>query len=221
VLNLSRHTITLIGEAQAKEKLPVFGNPNIAWSGDTLVIQGVSRLTIRGSDRQAAGLFTVPRGSPVLCFVDCGNITIENLAAGHDRGSDVPVFVFDGCRNVTIKNAELRGSNGAVYARDSDVTLLGCTIEACDDAERTHAVLFAEQGSRLTLENCTFRGNRACAMFSYQDSAVITVTRCGFFGNTAALDPREAIRFDAGCVFEGNDFRFAGRPAVGDYIYIR
>ena len=217
-LNLSRHAITLIGKAQEKGEPPTFGNTNLFWSGSTLVIRGVSRLTIRGGS-QAGGLFTVPRGSPVLCFVGCSNITIENLAAGHERGADAPVFVFDNCRNVTIKNAELRGSGGALYAKDSDITLLGCTIEGCEDAGCTHAVVSAEQGSRVALENCTFRSNKACAMFGYQDGAVVTVTRCGFFGNAAALDPQGEIRFDGGCVFEGNDFSFAGRPRLGDYVY--
>jgi polygalacturonase len=185
--------------------------------GRDLVIRDIgSGLTIRGYDWQNAGLFTEWGGSFVLHFVNCRNITIENVVIGNNgAGGAGGALLFEGCEGVTLKNVRLRGGGGPALrleAGTKDVTLAGCNIlgNACAQG----ALIQLGNAADVTLRNCTFDGNEAASLFSYEKRAPggIRVLGCVFSNNAAGsqLDPGGKIRFDDGCAFRGNSFRFGG-----------
>jgi len=189
-------------DSRDKHTTPRFGNMKIRWDGSVLVVTGVSGLTIRGGE-----LSTAPGDNPVLRFENCQNIRIENLTAG--GGGNAPVFEFMDCKDVRMTNTKLYESGYAIRAANSDITLTGCVLTQLGNP-LMKAVVFAKNNSAIAFVSCTFRGNIARRLFSYEGGSKISVTRCDFFANDTgdSLDPDGGVRFDGGCAFEKNSFSF-------------
>ena len=84
-----------------------------AYDGPALVIYGVDHLTIQGQGTDKTVIQAVPRYADVLSFLNCSNVHIGNLTAGHVReepGSCTgDVLEFSSCENVTIEKCGLFG----------------------------------------------------------------------------------------------------------------
>lgn len=122
-------TISLIGEffdLSTASDYGAFGNENYYWfnvyDGPGLVINGVKNLRIVGNE---ATISAIPRYANVLSFVNCENIDIENLTAGHteEPGSCAGgVLDFQNCAGVDIIDCHLYGCG-----------ILGISTAGCSD----------------------------------------------------------------------------------------
>lgn len=85
-----------------------------AYDGPELYILGLSNLTIRGSgdDHTANVISSVPRYSNVLNFLNCSNIFIKGLTAGHTQEEGYctgGVLLFMNCQEILVEDCGLFG----------------------------------------------------------------------------------------------------------------
>ena len=140
-----------------------YGGTNYYWQatydGPGLVISGVSNMSIIGLGLYQTNLETLPRYADVLSFLDCADITIQGLTAGHTKGAGScsgDVFSFRNCADCTILGCGLFGCGvngvnaydcrylkiqetiiyecsgyGAVIQDCESTTFAGCAIRDC------------------------------------------------------------------------------------------
>ena len=129
------------------------------YDGPGLVISGVSNMSIIGLGQEQTNIETLPRYADVLSFLDCSDITIQNLTAGHTKGAGScsgDVFSFRNCADCTVMNCGLFGCGvngvnaygcqnlavqeteiyecsgyGAVIQDCENTVFAGCTIRDC------------------------------------------------------------------------------------------
>ena len=107
------------------------------FDGTGLILANYYGLTLTSADPEdPAEIVVEPRYADVLSFVDCGNITIDNLVLGHtiEQGScqgDV-LSLYD-CYNVHVVDSELYGCGTYAFeVTDSgNLNVSGCDIHDC------------------------------------------------------------------------------------------
>ena len=82
-----------------------------AYDGPCLVISGVSNLHIVGQGKDKTELVAVPRYADVLRFVNCENISVEALTAGHTKTGECAgdVLAFSNVSDLTVRDCGLYG----------------------------------------------------------------------------------------------------------------
>jgi hypothetical protein len=196
------HTIIIEGgvaipghapEKEGKETLlDDYGNPYVDWyntyDGYNLTITGVSNLTIKGGGGGRSPLTNKSLMTSVLAFVDCTDITLENLSVGHEPpmeegdGCAEVVFAFDYCSDITIRNTGIYGcgTHGMwLYVVD------GVMVENSEIYECSQGLLMVDYSSNVTFRNVKFRDT-----FSY-------------YGDQIRVSDSENMMFDK-CTFRDN-----------------
>jgi len=118
--------------------------PYYYWSqtydGPELYIAGVSNLTIRGGgeDHAANVISSVPRYSNVLNFLNCSNILVKGLTAGHTEEKGYctgGVLLFLNCQEVLVEDCGLFGCGtlGVTGDRSRNIQIVNNDIYECTD----------------------------------------------------------------------------------------
>ena len=199
------------------------------FDGGELTLNGVKNLTIRGWTArggfdESEGIVVDPRYAFVLKFVNCSDIVIENLKAGHSEGGycDGGVFGFADSSRIEINRTEMYGCGtvGLELWDVSDMKVTDSWIYECTDA-----IMMVRGGKNIAFEECVFRhnlsswigvfgtenmsfadceiyGNSGYAMFGVNDT-VISVSNSTFSGNATEtpIQNSENVEF-VNCVFE-------------------
>ena len=109
------------------------------YDGPCLVINSVNNLHIIGQGKDKTTLEAIPRYADVLYFVNCSNISVEDLTAGHRKGApgscSGDVLEFEYCNNVKISGCGLFGCgvHGIMAERCADLTVQDTEIYECSD----------------------------------------------------------------------------------------
>jgi len=138
----------------------------VAWSeenGEGLTLTGIKHLTIRvatdvNDDGNPAKLIVDPRNVYVLRFVNCSDIVIEGITAGHSEGGMCGggVLKFEESSRITVNGASLYGSGteGFHLKNVSDMKVTNTRIYEC-----TERIFSVSGGGKVVFENCTFDHN--------------------------------------------------------------
>jgi len=108
------------------------------YDGKKLVIRGVHNLTIKGESPDCK-IVVDPRDAAILSFLNCTDITIENVTAGHTIQSgpcEGGVLHFEDCSDIQIVNTQLFGCdayglyfNSVKNAKVENSSIYECTSE--------------------------------------------------------------------------------------------
>ena len=143
------------------------------WEGEhELVITGVANMKIIGLGDKPVEINARPEEGDVISFLNCSNIVVENIDAGHGPtkgGCDGGVFNFTNCKNITIDKSIMYGS-GTFGISAKDVVNLNCKnsiirgcsrsiiyLENCNNSEFSNCDLTeneTEYGNLINIENC-------------------------------------------------------------------
>jgi len=179
------------------DELDSEGNPSklpagvSSWRTDELIITGIKNLTIRGVGRSNDGklpeIVIDPRVAYVLTFVNCSDIVIDGVAAGHTDGGECAggVFYFKESSRITVNGAEMYGSgtDGINSEKSSDVKVTNSRIYQCSEC-----IMRISGGGNVAFEKCTFDNNRggtwSLVNGSIDAAAPLKITDCVFKDNT-------------------------------------
>nr|WP_316619029.1 right-handed parallel beta-helix repeat-containing protein [uncultured Ruminococcus sp.] len=161
------------GETYYTPEAPVSATAQVTYAsntdGNTLQVRGCNHLTIR-SARGRATLLATPRYANVLEFIDCNDLTLENLVMGHtqDGYCDKGVLELDRCNHVTINDCDLYGcgTEGFVIDGCHNVTVNRTTVHDC-----TYYTMHVVRSNLVRFNDCIFRDNKESAVYN-KDSKV-------------------------------------------------
>ena len=151
-------TISLIGDVfdlSTAANYGAYGSDNYYWinvyDGPGLVISGVKNLRIVGNE---ATIAAIPRYANVIGFVNCENISIENLTAGHTQEPGEcagGVLDFQNCNDMSIIDCHLYGCGilGISTANCSNLYVGNTEIYECSQGA---IALYATRGAEFV--NC-------------------------------------------------------------------
>ena len=176
IKHISSDKIIILSEGQYLiSDLKYKDNKNVKisyWNNDraSISINNVKNLTIKGLGK--ADIILKNPVEPVLMFIDCGNINLENLELSHGPKTDGclgAVLEFDNCRDINIDNCLLFGSGifgiSTCWKNDNKgVTNLHCsntTIQSC-----SWGALNIKNSDSLYFDNCNFKDNSTHTQFT-------------------------------------------------------
>lgn len=185
---------------------------NEPFDGSELVIKGIQNLTIRGltTGEGAAEIVVDPRYAFVLKFVQCTDITIENLTAGHTTSGNCEggVFSFTDSSRITINGTNMYGSGteGLLLKNVSDMTVTGSQIFEC-----TYYIMTITDSRNITFDDCVFRENKQYSMVNVLgENDTITFTCCRFtanYGEMFVVDDLSRVTVANSSFFGNSDSR--------------
>jgi uncharacterized protein (TIGR02145 family) len=161
----------------------------VSWTeenGEGLTLTGISNLTIRGvtGSGEWPKIIVDPRNVYVLRFVNCSDIVIESLTAGHSEGGYCGggVFEFKESSRITVNATAMYGSGteGLTLRNVSEMKVTNSKIYEC-----TEAIFSVDGGGKVAFENCLFIRNRGYHLvYVAGDGAQhLSITDCEFRDN--------------------------------------
>ena len=119
-----------------------------------LVIQNVDGLTLRGAGREETTVAAVPRYANVIRFVNCHDLTIADLTAGHTTEPGFcsgGVLRLESCADVSVTGAGLYGCGtvGVDAVDCSSVTVSASRIYEC-----SYTAVSANRCRNVRVEDC-------------------------------------------------------------------
>ena len=147
------------------------------YEGYELEIHDVQGLTLRGTGADKTTLSAEPRYANVLSFRNCGDLTLEDLTAGHTEApgwcSGGVVYLKD-CRNVRLARCTLFGCG-----------TIGVWAESCRDLLVEDADIYECSYNAVSAQDCRDLAVRACRVY-----------RCGVKDGAPALSLFQFFRCD-------------------------
>ena len=175
-------------------------NPYIAWvqvpqadekePGFELQILGAEGLTLRGAGEDKTTLAAVPRYANVLHFLNCRDLRLEGLTAGHTPAPGYcmgGVLYFDVCNDVTVDACGLFGC-GTIGVQGRDCTNLNVT--GCHIYECSYGAVVLHSCRKALVEGCEIERNGlkpetgpAYNLFTADFTEDLTVLNCRVHDN--------------------------------------
>ena len=129
------------------------------YDGPALVIAGADNLTIRSKDGKTKNhtISAVPRYANVLTFINCDNLVLSGITAGHTKEPGVcagGVLMFQGCEFVSVDNCGLFGC-GILGVQAEGCT--GITLRSSEIYECSNGGVSMSDTTGITINDCTFR----------------------------------------------------------------
>ena len=220
-----------------------YGNPYAVWEhvydGYELQITGVEGLSVKGAGAGRFPLTNEATYASVLTFIECTDILIENIEAGHsvigDTGCEEGVFHFVSCENIAIRDAGMCGCGTEGLWLES---VRGMTVEDSEIYDCTKRLLsigdsFDDRGCEdIAFRNVTFRDTGCYNLILLYQSRDVVFEDCRFVDNYAVdweytpegvhrvfytEDSRNVVV--RSCEFNSNDvFVLSGAPFSGDPV---
>ncbi len=200
-----------------------------------LILTGIKNLTIRGVSGGLDGrpeIVVDPRGVFVMTFINCEDIVIDGIAAGHSESTDEcsgGVFYFSNSSRITVNNAAMYGSgiegifssytddlkvtDSRIYQctrsiariiRGAGIAFENCVFDNNRIAKDEGLLVVGDVESPVTFTDCEFRDNEGTALLRSYGGAAAVLSRCKFVGNKI-----ERINYDkdsraefSGCEFD-------------------
>ena len=215
-------------------------NPYYSWNsvfgeeGQTsaeLVVQGVEHLTLRGKGAELTTIAAVPRYANVMRFVNCRDLTITDLTAGHTREPGFcsgGVLRLESCQSTNVIACGLYGCGTVgVDALDCD----GLTVFSSRIYECSYSAVSVSRCRNVRVESCEidshgirFGQGEAMMLLQADYSDGFTVHGCDIHDNAVQYLLR--ANYSKNALFLSNDvhdnrigasvFLFEQYPAVVD-----
>ena len=155
---------------------------------DELHIHQVSSLTIQGTSSDCWIVVESPYAT-VLTFVDCANLQIESITAGHTPQSEycsAGVFSFSDCENIQICNTHMFGcgATGLYLDEVRNASIADSSIYECTDD-----IMNIWASNDITFTNCIFRDtmfNKYAVQITGTKNLLID--NCQFINNRTKTD---------------------------------
>ena len=184
--NLSK----VLGTAQINRMITSAGSKlsvDDCFDGLELHISQVENLTIRGAGDKPVRLVVEPRYAYVLTFLNCKNITLENLEIGHtpEQGYCTGgVLQIKDSENITVQNCRLFGcgTEGATIANSKYVYFGNTDIYEC-----TYQIFTIEESARIQFDKCRFYDNQEFSLINVIECIDIILTDCLIYDNYGKL----------------------------------
>ena len=167
----------------------VYSNDEVAAE---LVIHNVDGLTLHGAGLEETTIAAVPRYANVINFVNCRNLTVSNLTAGHTMEPGLcagGVLCLEDCTNVSIDTCSLYGC-GTIGVRAQSCSQLSVTNSNL--YECSYGAVEVHQCRDVVVSGCDIHhhGTRegqgeAMNIFSVHYSEGFTVYNCHIHDNRA------------------------------------
>jgi hypothetical protein len=164
----------------------------VAWSdepfdGGELVLTGIKNLTIRSLNvEEKSEIIVDPRYAFVLKFVNCSNIVIDRLTAGHSEGGYCQggVFDFTNSSRITIISTNMYGCGayGLELLNVSDMKVSLSRIYKC-----TYGIMNVSGGKNIMFEKCMFRDNEEFSLINVSVTKNISFKNCEFINNRGEM----------------------------------
>lgn len=177
----------------------------LVYGGCQLDLSRLSGLKLQGQGQ--VSILAKSRYAQVLRFLDCRDISLENITLGHTTEPGVcsaGVLDLEGCDNVTLDGCRLFGcgtlgvyawdcqalfvrnsridscSYGAVHASECrDVRIEDCSIRDCGlSAESAGDLIAADHCAGFALVNCEITGNRTQYLLRNTWSGQLSLLGC-------------------------------------------
>ena len=146
--------------------------------GMQLNINGIVNMTLTGDTKGVTEIITDTNFAEVLYFENCGNITIENIKAGHtpqEYECDAGVFEFLDSKKITVNNCYLYGC-GSI-----GISLWSVSGFECNDTIITDCSLRGVNISRST--DVVFNNTKITENRAYADAILIYNNSDAVFNN--------------------------------------
>lgn len=159
------------------------------FDGQELVIKNVDGLIIEGAGDDKTELIVSPRYADVLSFVQCKNIAIKNLKAGHspEEGSCTGgVIYIEASHNMTIESCLLYGcgTEGISVNTSFDISVQDSVIEHC-----TNQLMSIESSRNVFVDNCIFRESDLYYGFYFLNINSVYFSDCEITNINTVSDP--------------------------------
>ncbi|HEY9907914.1 MAG TPA: right-handed parallel beta-helix repeat-containing protein [Thermosynechococcaceae cyanobacterium] len=151
-------------------------------AGHELIISGADNLKILG-EGSSSRILTQPRAAQVITFVNCRNVTLSNLEAGHspEKGyCSGGVLSLRNCQNISVNNSVLFGSGtlGIQARRVNNLVCKNTVIQEC-----TEGILRISLSKNFSFQGCQFTGNGQYDLVEVNASSGISFLGCQFKNN--------------------------------------
>ena len=188
-------------------------SPYYEWTdmgdGYQLNIKDVDLLTIRADGN--AMIVTGPRYANVIHFLNCSNISLEGVKAGHTDGGECAGGVIflqnctqaeltnlslygcgttgvraDSCKDVTVRHSEIYGCSSNGIQADGTDRLLVANCDFHDIGEDRFAagqIFWLRQCTDVNIQNCSVFDNQVLQIMNCQPAAGIELRQCAFDRN--------------------------------------
>jgi Membrane protein involved in colicin uptake len=157
----------------------------VSWSyGDgALMLNGIRNLTIRGAESGKLPELTIDeRYAYVLNFINCRNIVIDGISAGHSEGGYCTggVFNFENSSGITINGTAMYGSGteGLTLTNVFNMKVTNSRIYEC-----TYHIMTVNGGKDITFENCVFDNNKEFLLVNVSRTRGMSFADCKFNNN--------------------------------------
>jgi hypothetical protein len=165
----------------------------ISWSeafdGGELILNGIKNLSIIGNNVEGGNptILVSPRYAFVLKFVNCSDIVIKGMTAGHSEGGycEGGVFGFKDSSRITISNVHMYGSGtvGLELINVSDMKVDGFS----EIYECTYSIMTVEGGKNISFVECYFNDNKEFTLVDVSGTDNMSFDRCSFKNNRGEM----------------------------------
>jgi len=184
---------------------------NVFWDtvydGSELCLYRIQNLTIEGIGKTPSEIVVEPRYAFVLNFMQCTNVNMKNITAGHtDAGYCAGgVFAFSNSTDITLDSVNMYGcgTEGLNLYNVNNMEVKNSSIYEC-----TYAIMTVDASKNIKFEDCVFRDNEGFSMVNLYATSGFTIKNCEFKNNNAQLDMFSSTSSTdvniSGCTFTGN-----------------
>ena len=155
---------------------------NKVYDGYELLISSADNLTIKAEDGATVNLKVNPRYANVITFMNCNNVNISGVVAGHtpNKGSCTGgVFKMISCNYMKVDNSILYGCGtmGLDLDRVNNLQFTNSTIKEC-----TYGIMKTSNSKNLVFSNSKFYNNEQFDLINVQNSN-LKFDKCEISGN--------------------------------------
>lgn len=164
-------------------------NTHIQWvdsyDGNEPQISGVQNMKI--ISKSNARILIRPRYAWVMMFMNCNNLTFQNVTFGHTEGGYCSggVLGFSKCQNVTISACHLYGSGtvGISFDESQNLRVISSEIFEC-----TYALAYLTNSTNILFQKCTLRNTGEFDLVDISQCHNVTFKACVFKDNYSSKD---------------------------------
>ena len=165
----------------------VFVSWDAVFDGFELSIHNVMNLTIEGDTVGTSEIKSQYTYAFVINFVDCKNITVKGIKAGHsvEGYCEGGVIEFTGCDNAVVENALMYGCGtvGIVTNESKNITVKDSSIYQC-----SYSIMSVKDSENVIFTNCDFHDNKEFYQVEIISSNKVVIDNCKFTNNANLHD---------------------------------
>ncbi len=188
---------------------PTLVNESV-YDGRQLTLVNMKNITIHGDGD--CHIVVEPAYAYVMHFINCKNISLENVTMGHTAQGFCTggVVGMMNCSEMTIDGCDLYGCGayGIIASQTNDIMMRNSIIRDC-----SYGIMEISGCNRATFRKCHFFRNKEYSMVTVgEDSRSVLFDECRFYENHGLL-------FDLGCKIQikSCDIVHNDLEALGDF----